>query len=148
MFSPSLRSFEYSVLITTEASKLKKWYSDQPYAIPAGVCSWRCLSMGGLEVTWTLGGCVFSCLCWMVLWPRGRTPLMGDPAPSVGSLAGEDPVAIRARRLAVFSLTFGVKPVLGSCSSGLKHWALLSGASRVDIYIALISCALTPHCAP
>ncbi len=30
MFSPSLRSFEYSVLITTEASKLKKWYSDQP----------------------------------------------------------------------------------------------------------------------
>ncbi len=27
---PSLRSFEYSVLITTEASKLKKWYSDQP----------------------------------------------------------------------------------------------------------------------
>ncbi len=31
MFSPSLRSFEYSMLITTEASKIKKWYSDQPY---------------------------------------------------------------------------------------------------------------------
>ncbi len=30
MFCPSIRSFEYSVLITTEASKLKKWYSDQP----------------------------------------------------------------------------------------------------------------------
>ncbi len=30
MFSPSLQSFEYSVLITTEASKLKKWYLDQP----------------------------------------------------------------------------------------------------------------------
>ncbi len=28
---PSLRSFEYSMLIYTEASKLKKWYSDQPY---------------------------------------------------------------------------------------------------------------------
>ncbi len=27
---PSLQSFEYSVLITTEASKLIKWYSDQP----------------------------------------------------------------------------------------------------------------------
>ncbi len=30
MFSPSLRSFKYSVLITTKASQLKKWYSDQP----------------------------------------------------------------------------------------------------------------------
>ncbi len=29
--APSLQSFEYSVLITTKASKLKKWYSDQPY---------------------------------------------------------------------------------------------------------------------
>ncbi len=31
MFSPSLISGEYSVLITTEASKLKKGYSVQPY---------------------------------------------------------------------------------------------------------------------
>ncbi len=30
VFSPSLWSFEYSVLIITEASKLKKFYSDQP----------------------------------------------------------------------------------------------------------------------
>ncbi len=30
MFGPSLWGFEYSMLIYTEASKLKKWYSDQP----------------------------------------------------------------------------------------------------------------------
>ncbi len=33
MFSPSLRSFEYLVRITTEASKLKTLYSDQPYSL-------------------------------------------------------------------------------------------------------------------
>lgn len=48
------------------------------------------LSMVALEVTWIVFSFFFfffSSLCWMVLWPRGRTPLMGDPALSMGSWA-------------------------------------------------------------
>lgn len=66
---------------------------------------WDVISMGVLEVTWALVYFFPPCLCWMVLWPRGRTPLMCDLALSMGSWARENPVVIRARRSAVFSLT-------------------------------------------